>query len=43
MKKDEGTYIELFGKRASGPIATLMLVALWLLPFVAGYVLGAHH
>jgi hypothetical protein len=34
------TYIELFGKRVEGWPATAGILVIWMLPFVAGYLLG---
>lgn len=42
MSRQDGTYIELFGKRIAGGIATAILLGVWLLPFVAGYLLGRY-
>jgi hypothetical protein len=42
MSHQDGTYIELFGKRLEGWPATASLIAIWLLPFVAGYLLGRY-
>jgi hypothetical protein len=41
MNKD--TYIELFGKRIEGWQATVGILAIWMLPFFAGYVIGLLH
>lgn len=37
---DKGTYIELFGKRVEGWPATVGILAIWMLPFAAGYIIG---
>jgi hypothetical protein len=37
------TYVELFGKRVEGWPATVLILAIWVLPFFAGYLAGVFH